>query len=51
MSHSLIKLLRTLAIQKRLEDTEINESQIAADAKCILNSENIAFSYESELVR
>ena len=51
MSHSLIKLLRTLAVQKRSDSTEIAESQIVEDAKCILNSESIVFSLESEIVR
>lgn len=48
----MIKILRTITVQKRSEDTaEIVESQMVEDAKCILNSENISFSYESELIR
>jgi hypothetical protein len=51
LSNSLIKLLRTLAIQKRATDPKIDEHQAIEDAQSLLESEPIMFKYESELIR
>jgi len=43
--------LRTIAIQKRATDLKIDENQAIEDVKSLMDSEQIMFKYESELIR
>ena len=43
--------MRTIAIQKRATDLKIDENQAIEDVKSLMDSEQIMFKYESELIR
>ena len=51
MSHSLIKLLRSIAIIKRSEDQNIDKEHATKDANILLQKEKIGFTYEDQLIQ